>query len=109
MATTYKILGQSAPVANTYTDMYAVPAATQAVISTLNVCNTNASNVSFRVLARQANAAITSKQFIAYDVPIGAQDAIGLTLGMTLGALDVITVHSVQGNVVFNLFGTEIS
>jgi hypothetical protein len=41
-------------------------------------------------------------------VALPAQDAIGLTLGITLAATDIVTVHSFQGNVVFNLFGSEI-
>ena len=32
MATTYKVLGQSAPTATTDTDVYTVPAATTAVL-----------------------------------------------------------------------------
>ena len=113
MPTKYKILGQVAPAPNTYVDMYAVPAGNSAVISTLNVCNQSLSNVTFRIALKQSgipasNAWPTTKQFVAYDVALPAQDAIGLTLGMTLDATDSITVHSAQGNVSFNLFGTEI-
>jgi hypothetical protein len=42
MPTTYKVLGQAAPTANTLTDVYTVPSATQAVISTITVCNQTA-------------------------------------------------------------------
>ena len=108
MAKNYKILGQSLPSPNTFTDLYTVPAGNSAVISTLNVCNTTASNVTFRVLARPAGANATTSQYIVYDAALPAQDAIGLTLGMTLAATDKLTVFSYQGNVAFNLFGTEI-
>ena len=108
MAIKYKVLGQSLPNANTFTDLYTVPAGNSAVISTLNVCNTTASNVTFRVLARPAGATATTSQYIVYDAALPAQDAIGLTLGMTLAATDKLTVFSYQGNVAFNLFGTEI-
>lgn len=97
------------PAANTYGTLYTVPAATNAIASTLNVCNTNASNVGFRIACRPAGASLNTSQFIAYDVALGAQDAIGLTLGMTLAQTDVVTVYSYQGNVAFTLFGTEIS
>jgi hypothetical protein len=43
MATTYKVLGQSAPTAATATSLYTVPSVTEAVISTINVVNTHAS------------------------------------------------------------------
>ena len=108
MATTYKILGQSLPTSNTFTDLYTVPAGNSAIISTLNVCNTTTSNVTFRVLARPAGATETASQYIVYDAALPAQDAIGLTLGMTLAATDKLTVFSFQGNVAFSLFGTEI-
>ena len=109
MATTYKVLGQSLPTSNTFFDMYAVPASTSAIISTLNVCNTTVSNVTFRVAVRPANVALLTKHYVVYDSPIPAQDSIALSLGMTMGNTDVLTVFSYQGNVSFNLFGTEIS
>ena len=109
MALDYKILGQSVPAANTYTDLYTVPAGKQAIVSTLNVCNVSSSNVTFRVAARRSGATLTTAQFIAFDTPLQLQESLGLTLGLTLANTDVITVMSVQGNVTFNLFGTEIS
>ena len=109
MALTYKILGQSLPAANTYTDLYTVPASTQAILSTINVCNLTTSNVTFRIAARRAGVALTNSQFIAFDTALAAQDSLGLTLGVTLANTDVITVFSAQGNVSFGLFGTEIT
>jgi hypothetical protein len=108
MPKSYKILGQALPSPNTFTDLYTVPAGNSAVISTLNVCNTTASNVSFRVLARPAGATANVSHAIVWDAALPAQDAIGLTLGMTLAATDKLTVFSFQGNVAFSLFGTEI-
>ena len=108
MAKVYKILGQSLPSPNTFTDLYTVPTANSAVISTLNVCNTSASNVTFRVLARPRGNAITTQNYIVYDAYLPSQDALGITLGMSLAATDKLTVFSAQGNVVFTLFGTEI-
>jgi hypothetical protein len=108
MAIKYKVLGQSLPIANTLTDLYTVPASNSAVISTLTVCNTTLSNVTFRVAVRPKGNAITTQQYIAYDVPLPAQDSIPLTLGVTMDATDVMTVYTFQGNVSFNLFGSEI-
>lgn len=108
MATTYKILGQSLPTANIFTDIYTVPAGNNAIVSTLNVCNLTAANVTFRVLARPQGNTISAQQYVVYDTTLPAQDAIGLTLGMSLGATDKLTVFSFQGNVAFTVFGTEI-
>jgi len=79
MALDYKILGQSVPAANTYTDLYTVPAGKQAIVSTLNVCNVSSSNVTFRVAARRSGATLTTAQFIAFDTPLQLQDSLGLT------------------------------
>lgn len=108
MAVVYKILGQAMPAPNTFVDLYTVPAANSAAISTLNVCNTTASNVTFRIYVRPQGATANVSQAIVFDAALPAQDAIGLTLGMTLGATDKVTVYSWQGNVAFSLFGTEI-
>jgi hypothetical protein len=104
----YKVLGQSLPTSNTFTDLYIVPAGNSAVISTLNVCNLTASNITFRAMVRPSGNTISPQQYVAYDVGLPGQDAISLTLGITLDATDRVTVFSLQGNVAFNLFGTEI-
>jgi len=80
MAATYKVLAQSAPSATTATDIYTIASATQAVISTITVCNRGASTSTYR-----------------------------LTLGMTADAADVVTVYASTANLSFNLFGTEIA
>jgi hypothetical protein len=108
MPKNYKVLGQSLPTPNTFTDLYTVPAGNSAVISTLNVCNLASSNVTFRAMVRPFGNTISPQQYVAFDVGLPAQDAISLTLGMTLNATDRVTVFSFQGNVAFNLFGTEI-
>lgn len=108
MATRIRILGQALPAANTFVDLYRVPTANSAVVSTLNVCNLTTSNVTFRVAARPNGNTLTSQQYIAYDIALGAQDAIGLTIGMSLAANDIVTVFSFQGNVAFTLFGSEV-
>ena len=40
MANNYKSPVQVEPAANTYTTLYTVPAATQAIFSAINICNT---------------------------------------------------------------------
>jgi hypothetical protein len=47
MAQTYKRLGAINPSANTQTNVYVVPAATESVISTITVCNQTAANASY--------------------------------------------------------------
>ena len=109
MAIKYKILGQAFPAANANATLYSVPAGNSTVISTLNVCNLSTSNVTFRIAVIPRGTSPTpSNAYIAYDTALPAQDAIGLTLGMTLDSTDTVQVYSLQGNVTFNLFGSEI-
>ncbi len=108
MANLLKVLGQSYPAAQTATSLYTVPASNSAVISTLNICNLNMSNGYFRVAVRPAGAALANSQYIAYDTPLAGSDSIALTLGMSLGNTDVLTVYSSTGNIAFSAFGTEV-
>lgn len=109
MATTYKVLGQSNPAATTATTLYTVPAATQAVVSTIVIANLTSTAATFRIAVRVAGAALANSQYVAYDVTVGASDSTALTLGVTLNATDVITVYASTANLTFTAFGSEIS
>ena len=108
MATNYKVLGQSNPAATTATSLYTVPAATQAIVSTLTVTNQTATAGTYRISLRVAAAADNAKQYIAYDVSLPGNASDTLTLGVTLGATDVITVYASAATFSFNAFGSEI-
>jgi len=107
MATAYKVLGQTVSQANTLTTLYAVPVARSAVCSTLAICNMGLI-ATFRVAIRPLGATIQDANYIAYNSTISPGDTIFLTLGITLGATDVISVYSSTSTVTFNLFGSEI-
>jgi glucose-6-phosphate dehydrogenase assembly protein OpcA len=109
MPTVYKVLGQSAPSATTATTLYTVPAATDAVVSSIVIANRNSSSATFRIAVRPAGAALANQHYIAYDVTVGASDSTVLTLGLTLDATDVITVYASTANLSFSAFGSEIS
>ena len=109
MATTYKVLGQSSPSATTATTLYTVPAATQTVVSTVTVANRAATAGSYRIAVRVAGASLANSQYIAYDVSLPANASDTLTLGLTLGATDVITVYASTANLTFTAFGSEIA
>jgi len=109
MAATYKVLGQSAPSATTNTDVYTVPSATSAVVSTITVCNRSAVAVTYRIAIRPAGASIANQHYIAYDVTLTASDTTALTLGISLATTDVVTVYASTANLTFNIFGSEIA
>lgn len=109
MATTYKVLGQSNPSATTATTLYTVPASTQAVISTITVCNQASTAGSFRIAIRPDGAGLAAAQYIAYDNAIPANSTTSFTIGITLGDTDVITVYASSANISFTAFGSEIA
>ena len=108
MASTYKVLGQSAPALTTLTTLYAVPAATSAVCSTLTVCNRGVTTT-FRVAVRPAGAGIANQHYLVYDAVLDQYDTVFLTLGVTLAATDVVSVYAGTADVTFNLFGSELT
>lgn len=106
---TYKILGQSAPSATTDTDVYTVPSATEAVISTIVIANRSASDATYRIAVRPDGATIANEHYVAYDITVGASDSTALTLGITMNAADILTVQASSADLSFSVFGSEIA
>lgn len=109
MATTYKVLAQSAPSATTDTDIYTVPAATMAVLSTVVVANRAAADATYRIAVRPDGATLANQHYVAYNVTVGASDSTTITLGITMDAADVLTVYASSADLSFNVFGSEIA
>jgi hypothetical protein len=110
MPQTFKVLGQSNPTAFTNTTLYTVPAATQAVISTITIANANTSaNANYSIAIRPAGATLAAQHYITNNNVVQAVDSIALTLGLTLGNTDVVTVYTSLPNVSFGIFGSEIT
>ena len=110
MATTYKILAQSAPVATTPTLLYGpVGTGISTVMSTIAVCNRGATASTYRISLRQAGDADATKQYLVYDASVPANSTASYTLGITLAATDAVYVYSSSTNLTFQAFGSEIS
>lgn len=109
MPTTYKVLGQSKPTAATATALYTVPSDTQAVASTLNIANLTNDITAVRIAVRPAGATLEDKHYLLYNNTISAFASAQFTIGITLGAADVVSVYDSAGKCSFNLFGSEIS
>jgi hypothetical protein len=105
----YKTLGQSSPAATTETDLYTVPAATSAVASSVIVCNRSAVLATFRISIAVGGGATANKDYIYYDLPIGANDTFIATIGVTLATTDKVKVYASNTNLSFSLYGSEIS
>jgi hypothetical protein len=105
-----KILGQSNPSATTVTTLYTVPASKEAVISTISVANLTSTAATFRLILQplaDVSATILNKQYLAYDITVGASDSTVITIGLTLATGDVIKVYGSTANIAFQAFGDE--
>ena len=109
MATTYKVLGQSNPAATTATTLYTVPSATQAIVSTISVCNQASTAATFRIAVRPAGASLAAQHYIVYGATVPASDSSMITVGLTLAATDVVTIYASSANLSFNAYGSEIA
>jgi len=108
MATTYKILGQLAP-ASTSGNLYTVPSATEAVVSTINVVNTGTTDSTISIAIRKDGASLATNQYIINGLVLNAKVTLAYTSGLTLDAADVITVISTNNDCAFSAFGSEIA
>jgi len=109
MATTYKVLGQSALAATTNTNVYTVPASTEAVISSITVCNRTGSPVTYRVAIRPNGDVLANEHYLAYDVTVNGNDTTILTVGLTINAADVVTCYASAASLSIGVFGSEIA
>ena len=109
MATTYKVLGQVAPLATTATTLYTVGSGKSTVVSTIAVCNRAATAATYRVAIRPAGASLSNEHYIAYGSTVAANDSTMITVGITLAATDVITVYASSADTSFSAFGSEIA
>lgn len=108
MPQSHKVLGQTAVSSTSLFSIYTVPASTQAVISTLAVCNRGASST-YRIAVRPSGAAIEDKHYLVYDASVKANDSVFLTLGVAMAATDALTVQAGSTSVSFSAFGVEIT
>lgn len=103
-----KILGQAAPSATTETTLYTVPSGKGAVISSIVVCNISTS-ATFRVSVSYGGNATATKDYLYYDLTIGANDTFTFTIGITMSNADIIRVYASSANLSFNCFGAEFN
>lgn len=104
-----KVLGQVAPSATTETELYEVPALTSTVVSTVTVCNRDSAPATWRFSVSVGGGATANKDYLYYDNIIPPNETFAFTLGLTLGAGDILRVYASSGTLSFNIFGEEVS
>jgi hypothetical protein len=107
MPLTLKILGQSAPLATTLTNLYAVPALTSTVVSSIAVCNRSAVPTTFRISVARSGAGDATDQYLYYDLPIAGNDTFVATIGISLQTTDIVRCYATLATLTFNIFGQE--
>jgi hypothetical protein len=104
----YKVLGQLAAAATTEEGLYAVPASSSAVVSTIVIANRGATATTYRLAVKPTAATtLATSHYLAYDVAIAANDSVALTLGITLAASNAIRTYAGNANLTFSAFGSE--
>jgi hypothetical protein len=109
MATAYKVLGQVAPAATTATAIYTVPSATEAVVSSVTVCNRSAAGGTFRLAVRPDGATLANQHYLVYDAAIDPNDTIVFIIGITMDQNDVLEAYASSADMTFNAYGSEIA
>lgn len=113
MANTYRILGQVNPSANTQSNVYVVPAATQAVINSIQIANQSTSNVSYSLMvfptAEFSTPASNGKYYLIRGSTMPAGDAATLTLSLSLPAGAIVAANTNSSSLSFSAFGVEIT
>ena len=111
MASSYKTLGQLDITSSTLTDLYTCPSATETVVSTIVIANRASTSDTFKIALRTDGDAISDKHYLAFSVPVAANDSTTITLGLTMEATDVLTVAGggTASELSFNAFGAEVT
>jgi hypothetical protein len=110
MATAYKYSQvQGTASTGTYATLYNTPSATEAVISSLVICNQSSSSVTVRVGLDTAAGTPGASEFLVYDAAVAGNDTVALTLGITLDASKYLRISSSASTCNFSAFLSEIS
>ena len=110
MATNYKYSQtQGTASTGTYATLYTTPAVTQAVISTIVICNTSASTATYRIGLDTTAGTPGASEWLVFDSVVAGNDSVCLTIGVCLDAEKFVRVSSSANTVTFSAFVSEIS
>jgi hypothetical protein len=112
MAQSYKYSQvQGTASTGTYATLYTTPAATQALISTILVCNTAATQTTIRIGLDDTEATpdAANGEWLVYDSVIEANDTLTLSLGIAMEAQKYLRISSSDTAANFSAFVLEIT
>jgi hypothetical protein len=110
MATNYKYSQvQGTSSTGTYATLYTTPASTEAVISSLVICNQSSSSITIRVGLDTTEGTPGQDEFLIYDAAVAGNNTVALSLGIALDAGKYVRVSSSADTCSFSAFVSEIS
>ena len=110
MATAYKYAQvQGTASTGTFATLYTTPASTEAVISSLVICNQSSSAITVRIGLDATEGTPGADEFLVYDASVAGNDTVALTLGITMDASKYLRVSSSANTISFSAFLSEIT
>ena len=110
MATAYKYAQvQGTAAVGTFATLYTTPSSTEAVISSLVICNQSSSAITVRIGLDTAEGTPGASEFLVYDASVAGNDTVALTLGITMDASKYLRVSSSANTISFSAFLSEIT
>ena len=110
MATAYKYAQvQGTASTGTFATLYTTPASTEAVISSLVICNQSSSAITVRIGLDATEGTPGADEFLVYDASVAGNDTVALTLGITMDASKYLRVSSSANTMSFSAFLSEIT
>ena len=109
MPSTYKILGQVNPTANTLSNVYVTGAAASAIVSTITIHNFSDANSSYSIVVRPINEALANKHYVIRGGIIPARELISITGAVTLNSNAILAANTNSSSISFNAYGVEVT
>lgn len=109
MPSTYKILGQVNPTANTLSNVYVTGASASAIVSTITIHNFSDANSSYSIVVRPINEALDSKHYVIRGGIIPARELISITGAVTLNSNAILAANTNSSSISFNAYGVEVT
>ncbi len=94
---------------STYGTLYSSSASSTAVISSIVVTNTASAAKQYRIAIMGSAGTPAAANWVVYDATIAGNDAVALTLGITLGNTQFIRVSSTDNTLTFSAYISEIT
>lgn len=108
MPTSYKILGQITPAANTLTNVYST-GSSSAIVGTITIHNFSDTNTSYSLVVRPTATTLNTEHFIIRGGVLPAREQITITGAVTMNANTILVANTGGSLTSFNAYGVEIT